>query len=282
MKKLFRSSHYRFAPDTRWYNIRFWDPVIGCTPVSAGCLNCSSAATVRRNSIDSEVVRASGANARWTGQVKIVDGSLDLVSEFAPNEQIFVAGRSDLFHEKISDSYRDRIIECAHERPDCTFLALTKRPERIGKRVFPKNFWVGISVEDQQTAALRLPYLRDVTATKIVSAKPLLGPVCLREYVELFDMVAVGGEHGSNARPAHPDWVRSIRDQCVAAGKPFSFHNWGRWLPGSGPVTRYIDYDGKFCPTGEPVHIHEQDEDGTSLDGVVWDQYPCQEDAQPF
>jgi protein gp37 len=273
VKKIFRFNQYKFAPRTRWYDIRFWDPLLGCTIVSTGCINCSSARTVERRDIDDDIVK----NGRFNGVIKFNEKAFEEIKCFKPKQQIFACGRSDLFHEEVPEEYIQRIIDCANRRPDCTFLALTKRPHRMGKRVFPKNFWIGISVENQLIADEKLPYFDDVVATKIVSAKPLLGPIDFTKHIHRFDMIALGGEHGTGSRPMHPDWPRQIRDQCIKADKPFSFHNWGLWLPGPGRLTRYVNNDGVFCDesNGAPIHIHEEHEVGTELDGVVWDQYPC-------
>ena len=122
------------------------------------------------------------------------------------------------------------------------------------------NVWLGVSVEDQQRADERIPdLLATPAAIRWISAEPLLGPVdfrCIplssdplvdplhgysvrwsdgrREWRQI-DWVVVGGESGSKARPMHPDWARSLRDQCAAAGVPFFFKQWGEFAP--QPIT---------------------------------------------
>lgn len=123
------------------------------------------------------------------------------------------------------------------------------------------NIWLGVSVEDQATADERIPLLLDTPAAKrFISAEPLLGPVDLTPHLwgkakpcdecpqdgdcgcgfyprgavpnePALDWIIVGGESGPNARPMHPDWVRSLRDQCAAAGVSFFFKQWGEWAP---------------------------------------------------
>jgi len=118
------------------------------------------------------------------------------------------------------------------------------------------NIWLGVTVEDQQRADERIPILLETPAAKrFVSIEPMLGPVMMRriskpagerypwgydyltgvEYgpyhcnrgMPRLDWVIVGGESGPNARPMHPDWARSLRDQCQEAGTPFFFKQWG-------------------------------------------------------
>ncbi|PKO71091.1 MAG: hypothetical protein CVU23_06190, partial [Betaproteobacteria bacterium HGW-Betaproteobacteria-17] len=103
------------------------------------------------------------------------------------------------------------------------------------------NVWLGVSVEDDATACTRIPFLLDTPAAKRwISAEPLLGFIDLEPYIQhryldhvatmpRLDWVVVGGESGPNARPMHPDWARGLRDQCVAAGVPFLFKQWGEW-----------------------------------------------------
>ena len=103
--------------------------------------------------------------------------------------------------------------------------------ESIWRIAWPlPNVWLGVSVEDQVTADVRLPYLRATpSALRFISSEPLIGPVHLD--LAAIDWVIVGGESGPRARPMHPDWVRKIRDQCAEAAVPFHFKQWGEWVP---------------------------------------------------
>lgn len=113
---------------------------------------------------------------------------------------------------------------------------------RVQCQALPPNVWLGTSVEDQATANERIPHLLKIPATvRFLSCEPLLGPVDIVRFLPntftgfprgpKVDWVIVGGESGPRARPMHPDWVRSIRDQCTAAGVPFFFKQWGEFLP---------------------------------------------------
>lgn len=191
----------------------------------------------------------------------------------------------------------------------------------------PRNAWIGTSVEDQATADERIPHLlRIPAAVRFLSCEPLLGPVDLdvpicdichsaddlkpehdgMRCVECDGRIAhygwfeqgihwviVGGESGRNARPMHPDWARTLRDQCVAAGVPFFFKQWGEWAPygdrtGSGVVV--TDHsgtwgdNGQFCPgLHESGRQHMQalgkKAAGRLLDGQEWSQFPRVENA---
>lgn len=100
-----------------------------------------------------------------------------------------------------------------------------------------KNIWLGTSVEDQKRADERIPHLLDTpTAVRFLSIEPLLGPVNLpwlrhglldKNHYNIVNWVICGGESGPGARPMHPDWARSLRDQCAAASVPFFFKQWG-------------------------------------------------------
>lgn len=106
------------------------------------------------------------------------------------------------------------------------------------------NVWIGVSAENQETANERLPYLNMIPATvKFVSAEPLLGPIDFEKALgdslkwhagglkNCISWVITGGESGPGARPVHPDWIISIRDQCAADYVPFFFKQWGNYLP---------------------------------------------------
>jgi len=169
------------------------------------------------------------------------------------------------------------------------------------------NVWLGTSCEDEATLDERLPHiLRCPAAVRFLSLEPLLGPIdlssCLSASVPQCPLhwVIVGGESGPGARPMHPDWVRSIRDQCVAAGVPFFFKQWGHWLPNQRPFRDHLhwvhkaqtwvrggtclDLTGKVLRNGKdfegasyPVAIMRpvgKKAAGHLLDGQEWRQYP--------
>jgi protein gp37 len=181
---------------------------------------------------------------------------------------------NDLYHEDVSDDFRDRAYAVMALCPQHTFLVLTKRAERMAEywlshcgirnrtggidmiafeldaSLWEKstisternggfgNVWHGVTVENQAMADERIHYLRQVPGKRLLSLEPMLGPVDLSCYPYAPDVmrggihtVLLGGESGKNARPMHPDWVRSVRDQCAAASVPFFFKQWGEYFP---------------------------------------------------
>lgn len=162
------------------------------------------------------------------------------------------------------------------------------------------NVWLGVSVEDQQRANERIPVLVDTpAAVRFLSCEPLLGPVDLTRwtwvnpavpqwshYARLIDWVIVGGESGPGARPMHPQWARDLRDQCVAAGIPFFFKQWGAWRGDSTDFSAipsaWLNEDGRFATEGEAVAdggrwqgmFRVGGHGGRDLDGRTWDQFP--------
>ena len=195
------------------------------------------------------------------------------------------------------------------------------------------NIWLGVSVEDQKRADERIPVLLNTPAAiRFISAEPLLGPIDIRSFVghhvthgacvkcgvyhpatllngcdyqnldEPIDWVIVGGESGPGARPMHPDWARSLRDQCQAAGVAYLFKQWGSWKPmevgeSQGGNTDFVLRDpadkrkpmsGCFhmphavdaCITNPeygwryPVRNVGKKAAGRLLDGRTWDEFP--------
>ena len=131
-------------------------------------------------------------------------------------------------------------------------------------------------------------------AVRFVSVEPMLGPIDLDDikyHGQTIDWVICGGESGSKARPMHPDWVRSLRDQCKAAGVPFLFKQWGSWYPRDGksnpipktPTIRLTDAgeNGSVLGSagGNDVWMEKRSKHltGRTLDGVIHDGYPSQE-----
>lgn len=140
------------------------------------------------------------------------------------------------------------------------------------------NVWLGVSVEDQTRADERIPdLLTTPAAVRFISAEPLLGPLDLSHIGSghpfrlwpKIDWVIAGGESGPGARPMHPDWARSLRDQCAAAGVPFHFKQWGEWViadQSHEPFTGIKDRD--FFRIGKKRA-------GRLLDGRTHDEFPA-------
>jgi protein gp37 len=135
--------------------------------------------------------------------------------------------------------------------PNLLFLFLTKRPSNINKYIPeswkenpPENVMFGCSPVNQATADKLIPQLLELKGKRFLSCEPLLGPIEFSDVTKRSDAVMqlgkkslngidwliVGGESGHGARPMHPDWARSIRDQCKYAGVPFFFKQWGEWI----------------------------------------------------
>jgi len=219
---------------------RTWNPVTGCTKVSTGCANCYA---------ERWAIRLKGRGGYPVDEPFRVTVHLNRMNEpykWRNPAKVFVCSMSDLFHEHVPAVNIRDVWEVMEKNPRHTFIILTKRPERAKHLFGPviwqlSNVWLGVSAENQQTADERIPILLQIpAAVRFVSCEPLLGAVdlssqfsVLREQTtgnrQLLNWVICGGESGPGARPMHPDWARSLRDQCQAANVPFFFKQWGEW-----------------------------------------------------
>lgn len=231
------------------HTANFW---WGCLKVSPGCEHCYADTLAHRYG------KAIWGPAKTTSRElkKSVWAELPKWNEVAQDSgqrrRVFVMSMGDFFedHFQVTD-WRIRAMRLIEQCTWLDFQILTKRPENVPFMAgawmelgFPPNVWLGTSVENQAAADERIPELLKIPASvRFLSMEPLLGPVGLNQWLLSehgrraigampgIDWVIVGGESGPQARPMHPDWARSIRDQCQAAGVPFFFKQWGEWLP---------------------------------------------------
>jgi protein gp37 len=201
-----------------------WNPVTGCTKVSAGCKNCYAERMAMR-------LKAMGQRNYVNGfDVALHHHMLERPLSWKKPQLVFVNSMSDLFHPDVPDAFIHEVFQVMVKADHHLFQVLTKRAARLvalsPQLPWPPNIWMGVSVEDFKRCD-RIDHLRGTGAqVKFLSLEPLLGAVP-QLGLSGIDWVIVGGESGPGARPMRPKWVREIRDQCVAQRVKFFFKQWG-------------------------------------------------------
>ncbi len=298
-----------------------------CHKLSPGCAHCYSEV------LDGRFGLKLPYQKRFAELVEpfLVEEELRKLARMRGGHRVFLEDMSDLFLDLVPDAMLDRVFATILASPRTTFQVLTKRIDRA-VRYFrrsnqwgaaeayrdlvygpdsdvslgdglahwpPRNMWLGVSVEDREHGLPRVDILRRIPArVRYLSIEPLLEELGAIDLTGIH-WVIVGGESGRKARPMHPAWARSLRDQCVAAGVPFFFKQWGEWAPegqstpyladvigGRGShVSRALFPDGRHLPdlkgrgtNGEgAVRIFRVGKKaaGRLLDGRTWDELPA-------
>lgn len=275
-----------------------WNPITGCTKISDGCKNCYAQRMAKRLAGRYGYPKDNPFEPGVCHNDKLEDPF-----RWKKPQRIFVCSMGDLFHEKVNIMSGARVLSVAEEAHQHTYLFLTKRPDIMetvmkfyfGKRPMPKNWWLGVTVCNQQEADEKIPILLQIpAAVRFISVEPMLSPVDIDDYIRHYNyetgkiegkngrlflpqndspetkepkgpihQIIVGGESGPGARPMHPDWARSLRDQCVSAGVPFFFKQWG-----SNP------HPDAFESIPMVNAVMQAKKGGRLLDGQIWDQTP--------
>ena len=243
-----------------------WNPCAGCTKVSSGCKNCYAIRHAKRMAGNPNpsmqaayrgLVTGATGILDWNGTVRILPDRLEQPLHWRKPRRVFVNSLSDLFHKDVPDEFIAQVFEVMVKAHWHKFQVLTKRSARLralsATLPWPDNVWMGVSVENDQYT-FRIDDLRATGAkVKFLSLEPLLGPLPNLNLASI-DWVIVGGESGPRARQMNTEWARDIRDQCVAAGVPFFFKQWG-------------------CYDENGVRVGKK-KAGQLLDGRLWDEMP--------
>lgn len=213
-----------------------WNPVTGCTRVSAGCDHCYAARMTRRleamgcSAYAGLTSRNRRGDLHFNGRIRCHEDRLDWPRRWREPRLVFVNSMSDLFHKDVPLEFIQRVFEVMNACPRHTFQVLTKRPEiaaTIAKHLeWTPNIWMGTSVENMLVTHRISDLLRIDAAVRFLSLEPLLGPLP-KLPLRGIHWVIVGGESGPEARPMEPAWVHQIRDRCIAQDVPFFFKQWG-------------------------------------------------------
>lgn len=221
-----------------------WNPITGCTKISAGCVNCYAEKMAKR-------LQAMG-NPRYKNGFDVIfhDDVLGEPLKWKKPQIIFVCSMSDIFHDSVPDEHIMRVFSVMNQAQQHIFQVLTKRSERLlklaSKLTWSDNIWMGVTVESQKHTC-RIQDLKTVPAkVRFLSIEPLLSDIPNLP-LESVDWVIVGGESGSGARVMKPEWVRNIRDACINSNVAFFFKQWG-------------GFNKKAA--------------GKILDGRIWDEMP--------
>ncbi len=229
-----------------------FNPWTGCTKVSPGCDNCYAE---RHSKWYPRTFGswAPGAPRKRTGENTWKQPlAWNRKAERAGKRaRVFCASAADVFDNQAPANWRLDLWALIHSTPYLDWLLLTKRPQNMATMLpqpatlgFPHwgrgwpNVWLGTTAENQAEAERRIPHLVAVpAAVRFLSCEPLLGPVDALRWMPKLDWIIAGGESGPGARPLHPDWLRSLRDQCARHGAAFFFKQWGEWFPGALEAT---------------------------------------------
>jgi protein gp37 len=201
-----------------------WNPVTGCTKVSAGCKNCYAERMAFRLQAMGVERYQDAFNIRLHGDL------IDLPYKWKQPKIVFVNSMSDLFHDDVPFEFILNVFKTMAGCSRHTFQVLTKRSQRLAdlapKLPWADNIWMGVSVENEK-AKQRIDDLRTVPAkVRFLSCEPLLGPVPNMDLKDIH-WVIVGGESGPKSRMMSPSWVEEIYTQCIANRIPFFFKQWG-------------------------------------------------------
>lgn len=214
-----------------WTDIT-WNPASGCTKISPGCDHCYAERFAER-------WRGVPNNPYEFGfDLRLHPHRLEQPLRLKKPSFIFVNSMSDLFHKDIPFEFIDSVFDVMERADHHVYQVLTKRSSilrryvqaRYASRQAPRHIWLGVSLENADQLS-RVRHLQESPiAMRFLSIEPLLAAI---DRIDLAGIawVIVGGESGPGHRPIRPEWVRSIRDQCVAAGVPFFFKQWGGFRP---------------------------------------------------
>ena len=216
-----------------------WNPTTGCDKISPGCLHCYAEAITQR----------FPRNFPNGFDLTLHPDRLKEPTRWGTPSRVFVNSMSDLFHKDVPLDFIKQVFQVIHSTPWHVYQILTKRPERLyelaSKLEFPKNVWLGVSVENQNYVN-RIDFLRQIpVSVRFLSCEPLLG--ALKLDLTDIDWVIVGGESGQKHRPMEASWASDIRDQCQKAEVAFFFKQVGGRTPKAG---------------------------GKLLDNQIWDEMP--------
>jgi protein gp37 len=221
-----------------------WNPLTGCSKVSAGCQHCYAERMAKRLQAMGQPNYARGFRLTLHHDV------LELPLRWKKPRMVFVASMSDLFHEKVPWDFIRRTFDVMNKAHWHTFQVLTKRSDRLAK-LNPRlhwtpNIWMGVTVENKNYLHRIDSLLSTSAVVKFLSLEPLLGPLTQLEFHGIHWVIA-GGESGPASRPMKESWVVNVRDQCLRASVPFFFKQWGGT---------------------------KKKKNGRALEGRTWDQLP--------
>lgn len=249
-----------------WTDATF-NPWWGCQKVSPACAHCYAERDAKRYQpgkvlwgVGSE--RRTFGDSHWNAPLK---WAKTMPAKLGRRPRVFCASMADVFDKDAPADQRARLFALIDQTPELDWLLLTKRIGNVPRMLeapgmqkcgLPSNVWLGITVVNQEEADRDIPKLLAVPArVRFLSIEPMLGPITLREvHSDMCEIDALtgdhgvlrplrgrsdakvhwvicGGESGPGARPMHPEWVRSLREQCADAGVPFHFKQWGEWAP---------------------------------------------------
>lgn len=225
-----------------------WNPVTGCTLISPGCEHCYAKRFSER------FRNVEGHPFRFGFDLTLRPERIEHPLRWRRPRMIFVNSMSDLFHKLVPTEFVDQVFDTMERADWHIFQVLTKRSSRMrnyvrqryGASSAPAHIWLGVSIEDDVRRSRVRHLLETPVPIRFLSIEPLLGPIGSLP-LEGIGWVIVGGESGPGARPMKPEWVRAVRDQCVAVSVPFFFKQWGGHHPKSG---------------------------GRELDGRQWNEWP--------
>ena len=225
-----------------------WNPVTGCTKISPGCAYCYAEGITLR-------FKRGGPYLPGKTTIRLHYDRLDAPGKWKSSRRVFVNSMSDLFHDEVPFDFVREVFLRMAKYDQHIYQVLTKRPERMLEYVewgrgpdWPDHVWAGVSVENQYWADRRIPLLSQIPAkVRFLSVEPLIKAVVLDGHLEHVQWVIVGGESGHKARPMNAEWAIRIRDDCLDAGVPFFFKQWG----------------GRYSKAG-----------GRELEGRTWDEMP--------
>jgi protein gp37 len=275
-----RNSHIEWTHHT-------FNPWWGCVKVSPACENCYAELWAKRMGQQlwgNRSKRRFFSDAHWREPLL-----WNTEARSARNRsRVFCASMADIFESRADlDEHRSRLWELIERTEWLDWLLLTKRPENIARMApwkgssWPRNVWLGTTVENQTAAERRLPHLLShESAVRFLSCEPLLGAIDLNPWFRRHDShplnwIIAGGESGPNARPMHPDWAKKLLSQCQNAKVPFHFKQWGHWVP-----AEIVDEFNKTTlvelPQERPVQMVRLPKKaaGRLLSGRTWDDIP--------
>lgn len=268
-----------------------FNPWWGCVKVSPGCKHCYAETFAKRigqNVWGIKAHRRELSDSYWRQPAAWNEEA----ARSGARARVFCASMADVFEDRRDlDGKRARLWEVIAQTPMLDWLLLTKRPQNIQRlapygKDWPANIWLGTTAESQRWLEKRMKFLSVIPAKVLfLSCEPLLGSLDFSQWStssrsrkpRMADWVIAGGESGHHARPMNPEWLESIRDQCVEMGVRFHFKQWGNWAPVTPQQVNGYKSKILFVSSGEKIIVANTGKKaaGRKLDGVEWNQLPA-------